>query len=384
MSTWGGRALASLALALAVLGVVPGPAAAGPRVHVIATGGTISNDPGGRLAPEQLLATVPGRERLGEVLTESFANVSSTTLALDDWLRLSHRVGDVLRRDGTLDGLVVTTGTDTLEELAWFLHLTVTDARPVVVVGAMRRPAHPRADGPRNFGDAIRVAGSREATDRGVLVVMNGQVHAAAHARKRRTSGPDAFDAPPDSVEGLVTPNRVRFLRPPARASRRSFALGDRTRLPRVDILLTYQGASADPIEGAVRSGARGLVLAGAGAGALTRSQRDAAVRVALHGVPVVVSSRTGEGQVTAEDPVDERLIPAGPLDPFKARILLMLALATGMGDDELRALFGNAARDTDAVTGQGSRRPWSSRSHAHSIAEPDSHQSAEHLRQGR
>jgi L-asparaginase len=343
------RALAWLGLAL-LLGSAA-PAAATPRVHVIATGGTIANDPGGRLTPAQLVRTLPGRDRLGEVSTEAFSNVSSTLLSLDDWLRLARRVVAVFVADPDLDGLVVTSGTDTMEELAWFLHLAVTDPRPVVVVGAMRRPADRRADGPRNLADAIRVAGSRDARQRGTLVVMNGQVHRAVDARKQHTIAVSAFDRPPSELEGVVAGGGVRFSRSAAAERPATVPLGPDTVLPRVDVLLTYQGASADLIDAAVGAGARGLVLAAAGAGALTRAQREAAHRAARSGVPVVIASRAGGGDLAVKDPLEDVLLSAGALDPLKARLLLMAALASGMGRERLKEVFPSGTKTVQRDT---------------------------------
>jgi L-asparaginase len=329
------------ALLVVLLGVT---VLAAPRVHVISTGGTIANDPSGRLAAAQLLQTLPGRDRLGDVRTESFSNVSSTALGLDDWLRLARRILAVFAADQALDGVVVTSGTDTMEELAWFLHLAVTDPRPVVVVGAMRRPADRDADGPRNLADAIRVAGSGAAANRGTLVVMHGQVHRAADARKHHTTAVGAFDQPTPRLEGVVSSGGVRFMRPPGLDRPLTLPVADGTTLPRVDILLTYQGAPADLVDAAVRAGARGLVIAAAGAGALTPAQREGVRRALRSGVPVVISSRASDGAVTAHDPLDEGVVPAGGLDPLKARLLLMAALATGARTEDLPALFAAAA----------------------------------------
>jgi L-asparaginase len=333
-----GRAIAWLSLAV-LLGTAA-PAAAAPRVHVIATGGTIANDPAGRLTPAQLVRSLPGRDRLGDVSTEAFSNVSSMVLSMDDWLRLARRVAAVFLDDPDLDGVVVTSGTDTMEELAWFLHLAVPDPRPIVVVGAMRRPADRRADGPRNLADAIRVAGSREARRRGTLVVMNGQVHRAVDARKHHTTAVSAFDRPPAELEGVVAGGSVRFSRAARTERPATVPLGPETVLPRVDVLLTYQGAPADLIGAAVDAGARGLVLAAAGAGALTRAQREAAHRAARAGVPVVIAARAGRGDVTAQDPLEDVLLSAGSLDPLKARLLLMAALASGVGGERLKEIF--------------------------------------------
>ena len=334
------------ALVATTLGASTTPAtadAAGrqPRVRLIATGGTIANAPAGRLSAEQLVAGLPGANHLARIEPETFTNVPSAALTLDDCARLSHHIVAVLAADPGLDGVVVTSGTDTLEEIAWFLYLTIPGDRPIVVVGAMRRPG-PGADGPTNLADAVRVAGSQAARGRGTLVVMHGQVLAAREVRKQHATDLGAFDAPEPERAGTVKRGRVQL----ARAASPPLAPGvlpisGETHLPRVDVLLAYQGANGDLIEAAVANGARGIVVAAAGAGALTPSQSEAARRVARAGVPVVIASRTGAGTIAAADrPDDLPLLRAGDLAPLKARVLLTLALAHGMDARQIATLF--------------------------------------------
>ena len=250
---------AALGAAL-IVWAATGEAGAATRVRLIATGGTIANAAAGRLTPDDLVRALPGGTPSGiEIDREVFANASSASLSLDDWLRLSRRVAAIFASDAALAGIVVTSGTDTLEELAFFLHLTVQDRRPVVVVGAMRRPGAPDADGPRNLSDAVRVAAAAGSRGRGTLVVMHGQVHAAVEVRKLHATRTDAFDAPLDVVAGTVGRRGVRYRADAApRPAPGALDLGDLDALPRVDVLLTYQGATADLIEAAVNAGARG------------------------------------------------------------------------------------------------------------------------------
>jgi L-asparaginase len=316
-----------------------------PRLVLITTGGTIANEAGGRLTPDQLLARVPGRARLGHIETEAFANTSSAALALDDWARLARHVDELLHRDAAPDGVVVTSGTDTLEELAWFLHLTVRGDRPVVVVGAMRRPMTSGEDGPQNLADACRVAASPAARGRGTLVVMHGQVQAARTVHKQHTTALTAFDEAHASAEGTVRAGAVRFRRPPAPLPQPGLlALAADAELPRVDILSTYQGADGDLLDAAVEAGAAGLVIASAGAGSVTPSQAEAARRLADDQVPVVIASRTGAGHVGVFDPSVPGIVSAGTLPPLKARLLLVLALARDVAVAELGPLFAEAS----------------------------------------
>ena len=314
------------------------PATAQPRLRLIATGGTIGNHGEGRLPAASLAASVPGLAAVARVEPETFASRASLALTLDDWLRLARRVRAALDEPG-LTGVVVTAGTDTLEELAYFLDLTVPGERPVVVTGAMRRPGAAEADGPANLLAAALVATSAEARGRGVLVVFGGLILAADEVQKVSTSGPEAFASEHGHPLGRLEGNRVRFLRNSGRG--RQFDISGVGRLPRVDLLWTYQQAPGDLIEAAVKAGAKGLVIAAAGAGALTAPQ-SAAVRSAVRrGVPVVVASRVEGGRVPAEElPRRHLLTAAGSMSPLKARILLMVALAAGVEPGKLEDVF--------------------------------------------
>ena len=337
---------------MAGLGVsLPARAAAEPpRVRLITTGGTISNRPGDRLSPDDLVALVPDLAELVAAETEEFANVPSSALTLDQWLRLGRRINRVFDTDGDLAGIVVTSGTDTLEELAYFLHLTVRDARPVVIVGAMRRPETPGYDGVANLRQAFRVAGDPASRGRGVLVVLNDEIASARDVTKANAVHLQSFETRGYGILGVTARDRIVYYRAIERRHTvgSEFDLGRVVRLPRVDIVLTYQGASGDLIRAAVDRGARGLVVAGAGAGATSSGQRDAIAYADEQGVPVVIASRTGSGRI-APHPLDEddpdvsagRSALAGEdLAPLKARILLMLGLTVTNDRAELARMF--------------------------------------------
>jgi L-asparaginase len=307
----------------------------------MATGGTIANGLDGRLTARQLVDALPAATRSRVRQVESFANTASPTLDLDEWRRLSQRLAGAFASSPSLEGIVVTAGTDTLEELAWFLHLTIADPRPLVVVGAMRRPGTPEPDGPRNLADAIAVATTRAVRGLGTLVVMHGRVSLARDVRKHHSTRLDAFDPPPDRLLATVQGNRVVMVRhPPADRLRGALPIDSDSSLPRVDVLLTYQGAPGDLIELAVRQGARGLVIAAAGAGSLTPPQAEAARRLAREGVPIVIATRTGAGPVESFDPADRTILAASNLSPVKARLTLVLGLAHRMEVRALRRLF--------------------------------------------
>ena len=346
--------LAPLAAALLLVGGLPGVAQAQsqsaqsalPRVRLVATGGTIANRAGTRLSPTELVRLAPQVERYARLETETFTNVSSGQLSLEQWLSLSRRLNDLLRDDAECAGIVVTSGTDTLEELAYFLHLTVRSDKPVVVVGAMRPPDAPVYDGAANLTAAVRVAVAAESRERGTLVVMNDEVHAAREVTKSDAQRLQAFQSRATGPLGVVDGDRVAFTRRSEKrgGAQSEFDVETLTTLPRVDVLWTYQGAPGDLIGAAVDNGATGLVLATA-AGGTSGTQLDG-VRYALgKRVTVVTATRTGAGRVTAPgEPSRVVAVPgtlaAEDLAPIKARILLMLALTRTTDARELQRFF--------------------------------------------
>jgi L-asparaginase len=317
--------------------------AAVPRVRLIATGGTIANHPQGRLSAAALIASVAGLDAIARVDAETFSTMPSLGLSLADWLRLARRLRQVAQ-DGDTAGIVVTGGTDTLEELAWFLDLVVRTDHPIVVTGAMRRPGDPDADGPANVADAVRVAADPSARGRGTLVVMQGDVLAAREAMKTSTLALEAFVSTGPGPIGRVDSGRIRFRRDVTtrHAQTSEFDVVSLTRLPRVDVLPTYQDAPGDAIRAAIEAGARGLVIASAGAGSLSASQASALQVARRAHVPVVVASRVPAGRVDPDDVPESAalVIAGGTLTPVKARILLMLALATSLDAPGIARVF--------------------------------------------
>ena len=325
-----------------------------PRVRLIATGGTISNQVGGRLTAAELIDSIPDLERYARAEFEQFANVSSSSLTLEQWLQLSRRVNDVFAQDRDLAGVVVTSGTDTLEEMAYFLHLTVRSDRPVVVVGAMRSPSTLGYDGAANLLQAFRVAAAPESRAKGVLVVLNDEINSAREVTKTDALRLHTFQTRGYGILGTVDRDRVVYYRDLLRRHTldSEFNVSTVEVLPRVDVLVTYQDASGDLIKAAADAGARGLVIAAAGAGSPSGSQREAFTYAYERGVFVVVGTRTGSGRVTPrrsqgdELPTPEEAlrrryrIAAQDLAPLKARILLMLALTKTDDGAEIRRMF--------------------------------------------
>lgn len=326
-------------LAQAVASAQPSAASASPpRVRLVATGGTISNRAGGRLTADELVKSIPALPRFVSAEVEQFANTSSSSLTLRQWLDLSRRLNTLFREEPSLAGIVVTSGTDTLEELAYFLNLTVRDARPVVVVGSMRNPSTLGYEGAANLLAGFRVAADPASRGRGALVVLNDEINAAREVTKADALRLDTFETRGYGILGVVDSDRVVFYRGVERrhTSASEFDVFRIGALPRVDVLLVYQGADGDLIRAAVEAGAKGIVLATAGAGAISGTQGDGMAYARSKAVPLVITTRAGSGRIARSGTG----IAGQDLAPIKARILLMLALTVTQDPAELRRIF--------------------------------------------
>jgi L-asparaginase type II len=319
-----------------------------PQVHVIGTGGTIGS--GGdywhgnstRIPIEQLVQ-IPGIEEFATVTTEQMWNVGSSSIGPSRWLELERRVADLFHARKDLAGIVITHGTDTMEETAYFLDLTVPDRRPVVVTGSMRPSNMPGADGPANLLNAVRVAADPNARGRGTMVLMDDRLFAAREVTKTNTTRLETFQAPERGALAIVDPVGIFYHRPADRGDKPPFDVSKLDQLPRVDVVYVYPGADSVAIDAFVAAGARGLVIAGAGRGATTPEQRRALEQARDRGVVIVISSRTGSGPVpVGEGDGDDggRAIGAGDLNPQKARVLLMLALTRTSDPKEVARIF--------------------------------------------
>jgi len=313
-----------------------------PKVLLVATGGTISNRDAKRLTVEELIQSVPNLSQRVRAEGEQFDNVSSGAMTLAQWLDLSRRLNDRFRKDPDLAGIVVTSGTDTLEELAYFLHLTVVDARPVVVVGSMRNPSQVGYEGVANLDDGFRVAAEPAAKGMGTLVVLNDEINSAREVTKSDSQRLDTFDSRHYGALGRVLDRVVLFRKPVRRHTAQSeFDVATIQELPRVDVILTYQGAPGDLIKAAADAGAKGIVIAGAGTGATSGTQGEGISYATGKGVFVVSTTRTGSGGVPGGGRGGTtRRINGDDLQPIKARILLMLALAKTQDPAEIQRMF--------------------------------------------
>ena len=352
----------SFALACWLLAALAAGAAELPRVRLLATGGTISNRSGGRLTADELIKSIPTLDRYVRAEAEQFANVSSSQLTLDQWLQLARRINELYRSDADLAGVVVTSGTDTLEELAYFLDLTVLDARPVVVVGSMRNPSTLGYEGAANLLEGFRVAAEPASKNKGVLVVLNDEINSAREVTKTDALRLQTFQSRIYGVLGVVDSDRVVYYRDVVKrhTAKSEFDLAGVTSLPRVDIILVYQGATGDLIKASVDGGAKGIVIATAGAGATASGQSEGFQYAASKGVFLVNATRTGSGRIAASrgamptltPPAGAAPAPTAPprprrsflaaedLTPLKARILLMVALTKTQDPDVLQRMF--------------------------------------------
>lgn len=349
------RVRLSLLALLLVFVAVPSWAQSLPRVHMVATGGTISNRDGGRLTAEELARSMPGLERAATLTYEQFANVASSQLTLTQWLQLARRVNELLATDKDLAGVVVTSGTDTLEETAFFLHLTIRDPRPVVVVGSMRNPSTLGYEGAANLLEGVRVAAAPAARGKGVMVVLNDEINSARDVTKTDALRLQTFRSPTHGVLGIVDRDRVVFYREilQRHTAKSEFDVTKLNALPRVDVVMVYQGATADVIKAIVDLGAKGIVMATAGAGATSGDQNEGLDYAAEKGVFVVTATRAGAGRIApggggggGATPTPAQLrrrafsISSEDHTPVKSRILLMLALARTQNRDEIQRIF--------------------------------------------
>ncbi len=322
-----------------------------PRVAVLATGGTIAGAQGrgrgyrsGIFSIESLIAAAPGVESLARLDAVHVASIGSQDMGERVWRALAARTQAALDDPGVC-GVVITHGTDTMEETAYFLNLVLRTSKPVVLVGAMRPATAMSADGPMNLYNAVATAAHPGAAGRGVLVVANDEIHFAREVAKTNTTQVGTFKSTHRGLAGLVSAARLHFYAGPVRRNTLSSALAlpARGKLPRVEVIYAYAGMGRGLVDDAVRAGARGLVMAGVGNGNLGAAAIRAAATAARAGVAVVRSSRTGGGIVERNIEMDDdRLgfIAADELNPQKARILLMLGLAHTRETGALQQLF--------------------------------------------
>ncbi|WP_340589429.1 asparaginase [Erythrobacter alti] len=318
-------------------------------ILVLATGGTIAGQAGSATRADYR----PGQIDIADFLAEfdalgvdarlegrQVANIDSANIGPEIWCQLHSACMDAMS-DPSCSGVIITHGTDTAEETAFLLDLTLPTTKPIVLVGAMRPADAVGSDGLRNFANAVQIAAHPAAAGRGVLLVMGDTVLSARDVRKAHTGGTNAFKGFPRGPIALATPSSVDWLSPPWRVEEAArFVLPGK--MPRVSIIYAYAGMDGASVTQALEQGAKGIVLAGFGAGNSPDTVREALADAAHGGVPVVRATRVDEGLVDRE-PQDTAngFIASRALGPAKARILLQLLIASGVTDPvEAQAAF--------------------------------------------
>lgn len=324
-----------------------------PLVKILSTGGTIAEKydaaKGGfvpALKGEDLVEAIPEVKKIARIEVENVCNVGSADMNPDVWVTISKRMNELLA-SSEVAGVVITHGTDTLEETAYFMDLTVTSQKPVILVGAQRAASMHDSDGPRNLLNAVRVAVSPEASGKGAMIVMNGQINAAREVTKTNTIEAETFKSLEFGQLGYADLEKVRFYQAPLR--RQTIPLDPEVKLGRVEIVSHYGGNDGWVMRALLNHGPLdGLVIAGTGLGNVGEAAFEAVKEARDKGIPVVVSTRVYTGRVIPLDAGKGRGITlknigcvlADNLSPQKARILLMLALTKTKTPEELQKYF--------------------------------------------
>jgi L-asparaginase len=361
------RSIAALVvLSLALPGEAQAPAATAqgpsasakpPVVVLVATGGTIAmkydpvkQGPVPAISGEDLVATVPEIAKVARVEVQNISNVPSDYMDPPRWVELARVVQEQLARP-EVAGVVVSHGTDTLEETGWFLDLAVNSPKPIVLIGAQHNASERDFDGPRNLVNAARICVSPEARNKGAMLALNDQINAAREVHKTNTSSVETFKSGEFGFLGYADVDRVVFYRAPLRRQHLPVLPskdGKPPALPRVDVIAMYGGADGALLRASIASGARGVVVQGLGWGNVNVPLYEAIGEATRKGIPVVMTSSVGTGRVQpwyawkggGKSLQELGVVFGDDLTPHKARILLMLALQTTSDPRELQKLF--------------------------------------------
>lgn len=313
-----------------------------PRVLLLATGGTIAGSAdsrgsgaynAGAIGAQQLISSVAGLGELASLSAEQVASIGSQDMTDDVWFKLARRIQEAFDKHEA-DSVVITHGTDTMEETAYFLSLVLKTDKPVVLVGSMRPATALGADGPANIYQAVQVAVDKQSIGRGVLVVMNDQIDSARGVTKTHSTSVQTMQSPNLGSQGYVDLGHVRFIKP-AQPSQ-LFTLPKTAPLPRVEIIYSHSNMDASQIEHAIADKARGIVLAGMGDGNTSKAALAALEKAASQGIVVVRSTRVSKGYVNRDVEVDDSksgFVASMDLNPQKARVLTQLLIANGITD---------------------------------------------------
>jgi len=346
------NALTILLLIVSVIGY--GQTKKLPNVVILATGGTIAGAgasstgsayTSGQVKIEAMIDAVPNIRSLANLTGEQVANVGSQDMSVKVWLDVANRINTLLSKPD-VDGVVITHGTDTQEETAYFLNLVVKSDKPVVLTGSMRPSTALSADGPLNMYNAVAIAASPKAKGYGVMVLMNDDIHSAHDVKKMITTPVHTFESPLEGLLGTCIFGEVEFFHKPfgRHTMDSEFTIDGVKELPRVDIVYTCADVSADLIDIMVKAGAKGIIVAGVGDGNMNAGTLEATKRATQMGIPVVRASRVPVGAVLIKGEINDEeygTVSSADLNPQKARILLMLALLKkDRSREELQNLF--------------------------------------------
>ncbi len=324
-----------------------------PRVIILATGGTIAGAgaaadragyTAGKIPIDDLIGTIPSVKKIANISGEQIASVGSQDMTIEIWKKLAIRANEIFAKNEA-DAIVVTHGTDTQEETAYFLDLVIPSDKPVVLTGSMRPATAISADGPKNLYDAITVAINPETKGRGVLVSFNEGIYDAREVMKMSTTKTNAFDAPNTGAIGQAYDGRVEYYSKAVREVNppKPIVLTTDTKLPRVDIVYMYADAPADQIDFLISKKVDGIVIAGVGNGNFNKAYMEAVKRAVAANIIVCRASRAPSGRVVLHDEInDDELgtIVSDDLTPQKARVLLMLALTRTKDKKQLQEIF--------------------------------------------
>lgn len=324
-----------------------------PNIVILATGGTIAGAgasatgsayTSGQVKIDAMIDAVPNIRTLANLKGEQVANVGSQDMSVKVWLDVANRINTLLASKD-VDGIVITHGTDTQEETAYFLNLVVKSDKPVVLTGSMRPSTALSAEGPLNLYNAVAVAANPKSKGYGVMVAMNDEIHSAHSVKKMMTTPVQTFQSPEEGMIGSVVFGEVDFFHKPhgLHTTSSEFSIDGIKTLPRVDILYTCADSSPDLVDLMVKAGAKGIVIAGVGDGNMNAGTLEAVKRATKAGVAVVRASRVPLGAVLIKGEIvdaDYGTVSADELNPQKARILLMLSLLKNRSRDDLQKLF--------------------------------------------
>ncbi len=323
-----------------------------PAIVLLATGGTIAGSgtsaslgsyKSGELGIIELLKAIPNHLiKIARIQGEQISNIGSQDMNEEVWFKLAKRAQELLD-DSRIKGVVITHGTDTLEESAYFLNLVLRSTKPVVLVGAMRNASSLSADGALNLYNALSVAIDEKSANKGVLVVMDDSIFSAREVVKTHTTHTSTFKALNSGVIGSVYYGKVRYYMQPLRKHtiESEFSLSQlKTPLPKVDIIYTHAGMTPDLFQASLNSHAKGIVIAGVGNGNVSAGFLKAMQEASEMGVVIVRSSRVGSGEISLGEIDDKTFITSDNLNPQKARVLLQLALTKTNDKAKIQEMF--------------------------------------------